>query len=114
GDWGDGACDCDQSVGQTIGRSLQSGTHLGFYRLSKMSLADAVLYIVAQFAGAIAGVCVARYVLPETFGHRAIRYAVTAPRARGSAVAFIGEVAISFVLMSTILVASNRETLARY
>jgi len=30
GGWGDGACDCDQSVGQTIGRSLQSGTHLGF------------------------------------------------------------------------------------
>ena len=98
----------------------QSGGHfnpaltLAFYRLSKMSLADAVLYIVAQFAGAIAGVCVARYVLPETFGHRAIRYAVTAPGARGSAVAFIGELAISFVLMSTILVASNRETLARY
>ena len=77
----------------------QSGGHfnpaltLAFYRLSKMSLADAVLYIVAQFAGAIAGMCVARYVLPETFRHRAIRYAVTAPGARGSAVAFIGELA---------------------
>ncbi len=94
----------------------QSGGHfnpaltLAFYRLNKMWLLDAVLYIAAQFAGAIAGVCVARYMLPETFGRRAIRYAVTAPGARGSAVAFFGELAISFVLMSTILLASNRET----
>jgi len=39
---------------------------------------------------------------------------VTAPGVRGSLPAFIGEQTISFVLMSTILVASNRETLARY
>ncbi|HXW93452.1 MAG TPA: aquaporin [Terriglobales bacterium] len=95
----------------------QSGGHfnpaltLAFYRLGKMRLLDAFFYVVAQFSGAIGGVCIARYLLPV--GRLAIRYAVTAPGIRGSAVAFIGELTISFVLMSTILVSSNRESLTR-
>jgi len=96
----------------------QSGGHfnpaltLAFYRLGKMHLADALFYVVAQLSGAIGGVCVARYLSPV--GRPAIRYAVTTPGIHGSAVAFIGELTISFVLMSSILVSSNREALARY
>jgi aquaporin Z len=96
----------------------QSGGHfnpaltLAFYRLGKMHLPDALFYFVAQFSGAIGGVCIARYLLPV--GRPAIRYAVTAPGSRGSAVAFIGELTISFVLMSTILISSNRESLTCY
>jgi len=96
----------------------QSGGHfnpaltLAFYRLGKMRLPDALIYVVAQFSGAIGGVCVARYLLPV--GRPAIRYAITAPGVRGNAVAFISELAMSFVLMSTILVSSNRESLTRY
>src|SRR5215470_14696406 len=67
---------------------------------------------VAQFSGAIGGVCIAGYVLPV--GRRALKYAVTAPGIRGSAIAFIAELTISFILMSTILVSSNRESLVRY
>ena len=58
--------------------------------------------------------CIARYVLPGTISGPAVRYAVTAPGVRGSAVAFISEVMISIVLMSTILVASNNESLSRH
>src|SRR5215470_5385007 len=71
----------------------QSGGHfnpaltLTFYRLGKMRLPDALIYVVAQFSGAIGGVCIARYLLPV--GRPAIRYAVTAPGIRGNAVAFI-------------------------
>lgn len=96
----------------------QSGGHfnpaltLAFYRLGKMHLPDTILYVLAQFTGAIGGVCIARFLLPV--GRPAIKYAVTVPGARGSAAAFIGELAISFVLMSTILVSTNRESLARY
>ena len=43
-----------------------------------------------------------------------MRYAVTVPGIYGNAGAFAGEVTISFVLMTTVLLASNRETLARY
>ena len=98
----------------------QSGGHfnpaltLAFYRLGRMPLPDAVFYMVAQFFGAIGGVCIARFLLPDTISRRGVQYAVTAPGARGSAVAFAAELMISFVLMSTILFASSRETLARY
>jgi hypothetical protein len=68
---------------------------------------------MAQFSGAMAGACIARYLLRATIGRDAIRYAVTAPGIRGSVVAFIAELTISFVLMTTVLVASNRERLAR-
>ena len=95
----------------------QSGGHfnpaltLAFYRLGKMRLPDAVIYVVAQFSGAIIGVCIARYLMPV--GRPAIRYAVTAGIC-GSAVAFIGELTISFALMSTILVSTNSRSLTRY
>src|SRR5215469_9226405 len=79
-----------------------------------MGLPDALLYVVAQFSGAVAGVCIARFLLPDTIGRRAVRYGITVPGVGGSAFAFIAELTISFVLMSTILVASNRATLARY
>ena len=57
----------------------QSGGHfnpaltLAFYRLGKIPLPDALIYVVAQFSGAIGGVCIARYVLPV--GRPAIKYA---------------------------------------
>jgi aquaporin Z len=98
----------------------QSGGHfnpaltLAFYRLGKVRLPDALSYVVAQFSGAIGGVCIARYLLPDTFGRPAIRYAVTTPGVRGIAAAFVAELTISFVLMSTILVSSNSGKLARF
>jgi aquaporin Z len=98
----------------------QSGGHfnpaltLAFYRLGKIGLPDALFYIAAQFVGAIAGVCIARYLLPSAVGRHGIRYTVTAPGIHGSAIAFIGELTISFVLMLAILVASNRERFSRY
>ena len=98
----------------------QSGGHfnpaltLAFYRLGKMRSPDALFYVVAQFSGAIGGVCAARYILPDTVNRNALRYAVTAPGVHGSLPAFIGELTISLVLMSTILFASNREKLMRY
>jgi aquaporin Z len=100
--------------GKRSGGHFNPALTLAFYRLGKMGLADALFYVVAQFIGAAGGVCIARYLLPHSVGGHAIRYAVTAPGVRGSALAFLGELMISFVLMSTILVASNRETLTRY
>ena len=100
--------------GQRSGGHFNPAVTVTFYRLGKMDLKDAVLYLVAQFSGAIAGVAVVRFLLPHTIGRRVVRYAVTAPGVRGAALACIAELIISFTLMSTILVASNRETLARY
>ena len=98
----------------------QSGGHFNpaitfaFYRLRKVELWDALFYMAAQFSGAVSGVTIAAYVLRHAPENAAIRSAVTTPGAYGSAGAFIAELVISFILMTTILVASNHEPLARY
>jgi aquaporin Z len=98
----------------------QSGGHfnpaitLTFYRLGKLSLWDALFYVGAQFVGAAGGVGMASYALQGAPGTLSVRYAVTSPGGFGNFGAFFGELAISFVLMTTILFASNRRRLARY
>jgi aquaporin Z len=98
----------------------QSGAHFNpavtftFYRLGKVELWDSIFYATAQFFGAIAGVAVAAYVLRGAPGHSAVRYAVTSPGMYGSGLAFAAELGISFLMMSTILFVTNRETLARF
>jgi aquaporin Z len=98
----------------------QSGGHFNpaitfaFYRLGKVAPWDAFYYVTAQFLGAISGVAMATFVLRGAPGNDAVRYAETVPGVYGSAAAFAGELTISFILMSAILLVSNRETLARY
>ncbi len=98
----------------------QSGAHfnpavtLTFYRLGKVAMWDAAFYVAGQFLGAICGVAVAAWVLRGALGNRDVRYAATTPGVYGTTVAFAAELMISFVLMSTILIVTNRERLARY
>jgi len=98
----------------------QSGGHFNpaitftFYRLGKVEFWDLWFYVVAQFAGAIGGVCIARYVQKGALGDDAVRYAVTAPGVFGRGIAFVAELTISFILMITILVVTNRARLERY
>ena len=98
----------------------QSGGHFNpamtfaFYRLGKVAFWDGLFYIAAQFSGAISGVAIAGYVLRGAPKNTAVRYAVTAPGVYGNAGAFAAELTISFILMITVLVVSNRGTLARY
>ena len=98
----------------------QSGAHFNpavtftFYRLRKMALRDATWYCASQFLGAIGGVALATLVLQGAPSHQAVRYAATLPGIYGDTVAFVAELAISFILMSAILFASDHEVLAPY
>jgi aquaporin Z len=98
----------------------QSGAHFNpavtftFYRLGKVALWDAVFYCAAQFLGAVAGVALASLVLQGAPADEAVRYAATIPGIYGDTIAFVAELAISFILMSAILFASNHEVLAAY
>ena len=98
----------------------QSGGHINpamtfaFYRLGKLRPWDALFYGVAQFSGATIGVALATFLLRGAPGDGTVRYAVTAPGVYGAAVAFAAELAISFVLMITVLLVTNHERLARY
>ena len=98
----------------------QSGAHfnpsvtLTFWRLGKAAGWDAVFYIIAQFAGAVAGVLIAAALLGDVIRHPAVNYVATLPGEYGAPVAFLAEVLISFGLMTVVLVASNTPSLARF
>ncbi|HWS87619.1 MAG TPA: aquaporin [Pyrinomonadaceae bacterium] len=99
---------------------MRSGAHnnpavtLTFYRLGKVRGADALFYVLAQFAGGVAGVLLAALVLGELLADEKVNYVVTVPGNFGVVAAFAAEALISFVLMSVVLRASNHKRLARW
>ena len=100
--------------GKRSGGHFNPAISFTFYRLEKVEFWDAWLYVIAQFLGAIGGVALARYVLRGALDNHAVRYAVTVPGVYGSTVAFLAELAISFILMITVLFATNHKRLAPY
>ena len=98
----------------------QSGAHFNpavtftFHRLGKLALWDTVFYCAAQFLGTLAGVTLASLLLQAAPANKAVHYATTMPGIYGVPIAFVAELAISFLLMSAILFASNHELLAPY
>ena len=101
-------------LGKQSGGHFNPAITLTFYRLGKVAPWDALFYMAGQFSGAIAGVAIATYIMGGAPGNRFVHYAVTAPGIYGKIGAFLGELIISFALMATILLTSNRSNLARY
>lgn len=101
-------------LGKQSGGHFNPAITLTFYRLGKVAAWDALFYTAGQFFGAVAGVAIATYTMRGAPGNSLVRYAVTAPGVYGKVGAFFGELIISFILMATILLTSNRSTLARY
>jgi aquaporin Z len=98
----------------------QSGAHmnpsitLAFLRLDKVKPWDALFYVLGQFAGGIAGVLVAYVALRTWLAHRAVNYVVTQPGPGGLGPAFLGELVISFLMMSMVLYATSTPGIERY
>src|SRR5262249_2892502 len=100
--------------GQQSGAHMNPSLTLTFFRLGKIARADALGYVVGQFVGGVLGVLIVRATLGMLVAHPAVRFAATSPGPAGTAVAFVAELLISFLLMTVVLVASNSPRLARY
>jgi aquaporin Z len=87
---------------------------LTFFRLGKIAGADAAWYVAAQFAGGSAGILAAAWLLGGLPAHPAVNYVATVPGTTGSFLAFVAEVSISFVMMTTVLTVSNRPGAMRF
>lgn len=98
----------------------QSGAHFNpavtvtFYRLGKIAWWDTLCYCAAQLLGAVGGVALASTLLLGAPGHKAVQYAATFPGRHGSSIAFMAELAISFLLMGAIVFSSNHPELSEY
>jgi aquaporin Z len=100
--------------GKRSGAHYNPAVTLTFARLGKVSRADVLGYVSAQFLGAIAGVFLAGLLAREMLAQADVHYAVTRPGTMGVAAAFVAEVVISSILMTVVLTTSNRAGLARY
>jgi aquaporin Z len=93
--------------GRRSGAHFNPSVTLTFLRLRKIDPRDALAYVGAQGAGALAGVGIARLLLGALVAHPAVDFAATKPGAGGVALAFAAEGIISFVLMTVVLIVSN-------
>lgn len=93
--------------GQQSGAHLNPCVTLTFWRLGKVRPWDAAFYAVAQVLGGLLGVLLAYLALGPRLAHAAVRFVVTEPGAWGVGAAFVAEVGIAFVMMTTVLLVSN-------
>ena len=99
---------------------VRSGAHfnpsvtIAFFGLGKIAFEDAFFYVVSQFTGAVAGVLISVVFLSPWIWNAHVNYAVTSPGPHGARAALVSEFAISFLLMTTVLVASNNKRLAAF
>jgi aquaporin Z len=100
--------------GRKSGAHLNPSVTLSFLRLGKVAPRDALFYVLAQFVGGIAGVTLVASAFNRLVADPAINYVATVPGPAGLAVAFAGEIAISFGMMTLILIASNTPRLAPF
>lgn len=100
--------------GKQSGAHLNPAVTLTFFRLGKVGPWDAVFYVVAQFAGGVAGVALVAAVAGKLLAHPSVNYVATLPGSGGTGAALLGEVIIAFILMSVVLLVSNTKKLARY
>lgn len=98
-------------LGQISGGHINPAVTLAFWRMGKVPARDAVMYIAAQFLGALAGAYAAGMAWgPLTTG---VQYAATVPGAGYSwAGALAAEAAITFLLVFTIFICVNKPRIA--
>lgn len=98
----------------------RSGAHMNpsvtatYWILGRLRPWTAVFYMLAQFAGGLAGVRLAEAIVGAPLAHPAVNYVVTHPGVPGPHVAFAAEFTISAVMMTAVLVFSNSRRLARW
>src|SRR6185369_2771129 len=100
--------------GKQSGAHLNPAVTLTFFRLGKVAPWDATFYVIAQFAGGVAGVALVAAAAGKLLAHPSINYVATLPGSGGTGVAFLGEVTIALILMSVVLLVSNTQKLARF
>jgi len=100
--------------GRRSGAHMNPSVTLTFLRLGKIAPADAALYVAAQILGGVAGVLIVRAVAGAAFTASPVRSVATVPGPQGAAVAFAAEALISFLLMTAVLVISNRPRWMRW
>lgn len=104
----------DSPLGRRSGAHMNPATTLTFLVLGKIDHWNAVFYILAQFAGGLAGVAAASAAMGRGVRHRSVNYAATQPGPRGVRAAWLAEFIIAFGMMAMVLLSTNYAGTAPY
>jgi glycerol uptake facilitator-like aquaporin len=99
--------------GRKTGAHINPAVTIAFWRMGKISKADAIFYIIAQFVGALITARLLFFFIGNAFAHPDVKYGATVPGPQGALVAFAAEFAISFLLLFVILIAINSTRLKK-
>ena len=94
--------------GKRSGAHMNPAFTLTFFRLGKVAPWDAFFYVAAQFTGGVLGIFVVVAVAASSMAHPSVKYVATLPGPAGVQVAFLAETAISFLLVTVVLIFTNR------
>lgn len=103
--------------GKRSGAHINPAVTLAFWQLGKIRAADALWYVVAQLAGALAAAQTLKYLFGDWYAHPAVKYTVTQPASaapRAVLVAFAAEFVICFLMMLLTLVALHSARLKKW
>jgi aquaporin Z len=100
--------------GQRSGAHMNPAVTLTYLLLGRIRRWDAAFYIGAQFVGGVAGVALVLVVAGSAFSSAEVNYVATMPGSAGVGAAFMTEVAMSALMMFTVLTVSSRPRLAAY
>ncbi len=100
--------------GRRTGAHINPAVTIAFWRMGKITRADAIFYIVAQFTGALMTARLLLWVIGKPFAHPDVKCGATTPGPDGVPGAFLAEFAISFLLLFAILIAMNSTRLKKF
>jgi aquaporin Z len=104
-------------LGQRSGAHMNPATTTAFWFLGRVVGWDAVFYGLAQFAGAASAMLLLAAAAGGVLADPSVHYVATLPGRTdgpGLAAAWLGEFAISFVLLLVVLAASNHRATTRW
>jgi aquaporin Z len=100
--------------GRRSGAHMNPSVTLAFLSLGRISVADALFYMLAQFVGGLLGVLASWGLLGKPFALPPVSFIATVPGSPGMGVAFLAEAGISLLLMLAILEVSNHRRWSPY
>ena len=95
--------------GQRSGAQINPAVTLTMLRLNRMGGLDAACYIFCQLAGSALGMRIAADLWGPFLRHPAVGTIVTSPGEAGTLAAFLAELVLSFWLMASIILTSDRK-----
>lgn len=100
--------------GKRSGAHMNPAVTLSFLTLGRIRARDALFYMAAQFLGATVCTLLVKVTLGGAFAAPPVYHVATLPGSAGRTAAFIAELVIAFVMMTTVLRVSASPRLSRW